>query len=51
MENNIEIYNIKLNINELKIVLGALGELKANLSFDLINNIHKQYFEQSKDEE
>jgi hypothetical protein len=50
MENNIEEYNIKLNIKELNLVLSALGELKANLSFDLINNIRKQYFEQSKSE-
>lgn len=51
MENNIEIYNIKLNINELNIVLSALGELKASLSYDLITNIRKQYFEQLKDKE
>jgi hypothetical protein len=50
MKNNIEEYLIKLNIKELDIVLSALGELKANLTFDLINSIRKQYFEQSKSE-
>lgn len=50
MENNIENYNIKLNIKELNIVLSALGELKASLSYDLITNIRKQYIEQSKEQ-
>lgn len=43
------IYDLKLDLNKINLVLSGLGKLQAEISFDLINEIHGQVLKKNEE--